>query len=224
MGLQLVDIYKDYINGHLVTQVLHGISLEVSDGEFLALIGPSGSGKSTTMNIIGCLDRPTAGQYLLDNQDISRLNDNQLAALRNRHIGFVFQSFNLLTQYTALENVELPALYARASRQHAREQARSILVSLGMGERLHYYPAQLSGGQKQRVAIARALVNQPTLLLADEPTGNLDSATGQEVLQIFRQLNEQGHTIIIITHDRAIACHAKRVISILDGRIGEAVI
>lgn len=224
MGLQLIDIYKDFVNGDLITQVLHGISLEVADGEFLALIGPSGSGKSTTMNIIGCLDRPTAGQYLLDNRDVSNLNDGQLAVMRNQHIGFVFQSFNLLPAYTALENVELPALYSHIPLRKARERAREILLSLGMGERMSYYPAQLSGGQKQRIAIARALVNRPHLLLADEPTGNLDSVTGQEVLDIFRQLNQEGHTIIVITHDLNIARYAGRVVSILDGRIGEGTV
>lgn len=221
MGLQLVDIYKDYSNGSLITRVLHGINLQVDDGDFLALIGPSGSGKSTTMNILGCLSRPTGGQYYLDNQDVSRLNDDQLARLRNRNIGFVFQSFNLLSQYTALENVELPALYARTSHKRARQQAGDLLIKLGMSNRLSYYPSQLSGGQKQRIAIARALINQPRLLLADEPTGNLDSATGQEVLGIFKELNEQGHTIIVITHDLEIARHARRVVRILDGRIGE---
>lgn len=221
MSLQLIDIYKEFVNGDLITRVLHGISMEVADGEFLALIGPSGSGKSTTMNIIGCLDRPTSGQYLLDNQDVSKLSDGRLAIIRNQHIGFVFQSFNLLPAYTALENVELPALYARIPIRKARERARELLLSLGMGERMNYYPAQLSGGQKQRVAIARALVNRPRLLLADEPTGNLDSVTGGEVLDIFRQLNQEGHTIIVITHDSHIARHAGRVVSILDGQIGE---
>lgn len=221
MGLQLIDIYKEFVNGDLVTKVLHGISLEVADGEFLALIGPSGSGKSTTMNIIGCLDRPTSGHYFLDNQDVSDLSDGQLAVIRNQYIGFVFQSFNLLPAYTALENVELPALYARIPLRKARERACELLLSLGMGERMSYYPAQLSGGQKQRVAIARALVNRPHLLLADEPSGNLDSVTGQEVLDIFCRLNQEGHTIIVITHDLNIARHAGRVVSILDGRIGD---
>lgn len=224
MGLQLVDIYKEYTNGDLVTPVLHGISMTVEDGEFVALIGPSGPGKSTTMNIIGCLDRPTSGKYYLDGQDVGRLNDSALAGIRNRYIGFVFQSFNLLSQYTALENVELPALYARTARKIARQKAKDLLSSLGMNERMNYYPSQLSGGQKQRVAIARALINQPRLLLADEPTGNLDSATGREVLEIFRNLNKEGHTIMVITHDLSIARHSSRVISIFDGRLEEKTI
>ncbi|MGE5450129.1 MAG: ABC transporter ATP-binding protein [Methanomassiliicoccales archaeon] len=170
MSLQLENISKDYINGEITTRVLRGISLEVADGEFLALIGPSGSGKSTTMNIIGCLDRPTGGHYLLHGQDVSRLNERDLAAIRNRDIGFVFQTFNLLSQYTVQENVELPALYAHRPRGLARREAQELLASLGMSERLQYYPPQLSGGQKQRVAIARALINQPRLILADEPT------------------------------------------------------
>ncbi|MEG6615425.1 ABC transporter ATP-binding protein [Peptococcaceae bacterium 1198_IL3148] len=220
MTIVLNSLYKNYINGDEVTEVLKDVSLQIQDGDFLAIIGPSGSGKSTLMNIIGCLDRPSSGSYKLDGNDISKLDDNALAEIRNQHIGFIFQSFNLLPQYTALENVELAIQYSK-SNKNARQQAIQALDALGLSNRLKHKPNQLSGGQKQRVAIARALVNSPSLLLADEPTGNLDSKTGQEVLEIFQELNSRGKTIIIVTHDLDIAHRAKRVISIKDGVLEE---
>ncbi len=217
MGINIQGLYKSYKNGDEITEVLKNVTFQVEDGEFLAIIGPSGSGKSTLMNIIGCLDRPTKGTYLLANQDTRRLGDRRLAAIRNKHIGFVFQSFNLLSQYTALENVELAGLYSNAPAKKVRQKARQALVSLGLEDRLQYKPNQLSGGQKQRVAIARAIVNSPQIILADEPTGSLDSKTGKEVLDIFKELNKQGKTIIIVTHDLDIAHEANRIVYIKDG-------
>lgn len=221
MGITVQSIFKSYRNGDQITEILKNISFEVDNGEFLAIIGPSGSGKSTLMNIIGCLDRPTKGTYYLAGQDTSKLTDRQLAKVRNRYVGFIFQSFNLLPQYTALENVELPLLYANTSLRTSKERAKTILQHLGLGERLEYTPNQLSGGQKQRVAIARALVTSPTIILADEPTGSLDSKTGQEVLDILRELNSQGKTIIIVTHDLNIAKGIRRVVRIKDGILEE---
>lgn len=221
MGIRLHSVFKHYQNGDEVTEVLKDISLEVRDGDFLAIIGPSGSGKSTLMNIIGCLDQPSRGIYELDGQDISNLGDNRLAEIRNQHIGFIFQSFNLLPQYSALENVELALQYGRTPPKESQAKAREALVALGLEDRLKHKPNQLSGGQKQRVAIARALVNSPTILLADEPTGNLDSKTGAEVLEIFQELNQQGKTIIIVTHDLEIAQQAARIVRIRDGVIEE---
>lgn len=222
MGIKIQSLYKSYKNGDEITEVLRDVSLEVDDGEFLAIIGPSGSGKSTLMNIIGCLDRPTRGTYQLAGQDTARLNDRQLAEIRNKHIGFVFQSFNLLPQYTAVENVELAGLYGNVPPKIARDKAKQTLISLGLEDRMKYKPNQLSGGQKQRVAIARAIVNSPSILLADEPTGSLDSRTGREVLDIFRKLNEQGKTVLIVTHDLEIAREANRVLHIKDGIVREA--
>lgn len=221
MGIQIDSLYKSYRNGSEITEVLRDVSLDVKDGEFIAIIGPSGSGKSTLMNIIGCLDRHDRGTYFLDGQDISKTNDNKLAEIRNKYIGFVFQSFNLLPQYTALENVELAMLYSQALPKTAREKAMDGLRMLGLENRVKHRPNQLSGGQKQRVAIARAIVNSPSIILADEPTGNLDSKTGKEVLHIFNELNRQGKTIIIVTHDMEIAREAKRIINIKDGVVKE---
>ncbi|HEX3032849.1 MAG TPA: ABC transporter ATP-binding protein [Bacillota bacterium] len=217
MGIEITELYKSYRNGDHLTEVLHDVNFEVKEGEFVAIIGPSGSGKSTLMNIIGCLDRPTRGSYYLAGQDTGRLSDRKLAAIRNKHIGFVFQSFNLLSQYTALENVELAGLYSETSVKVVREKAQQALVALGLKERMNYKPNQLSGGQKQRVAIARAMVNSPMIILADEPTGSLDSRTGREVLDIFKELNGQGKTIIIVTHDLDIAREAARIVQIKDG-------
>lgn len=221
MAIEIKNLFKIYRNGDEDTEVLTDVSVTIDDGEIVAITGPSGSGKSTLMNIIGCLDRPTKGSYLLEGQDTGRLSDKKLAAIRNRHIGFVFQSFNLLPQYSALENVELPMLYANASPGAARKKAREALISLGLETRIKYKPNQLSGGQKQRVAIARAIVNTPSVILADEPTGSLDSKTGKEVLEVFKELNKSGKTVIIVTHDPEIARQANRIINIKDGVIEE---
>ena len=222
MGINIQSLYKSYINGDETTEVLKDVSFQVEDGQFLAIVGPSGSGKSTLMNIIGCLDRPTRGTYYLAGQDTGSLGDRRLAAIRNKHIGFVFQSFNLLPQYTALENVELAGLYSNIPPRTAREKAREALISLGLENRVKYMPNQLSGGQKQRVAIARAIVNSPSIILADEPTGSLDSKTGREVLDIFKGLNREGKTVIVVTHDPGIAQEANRIVNIKDGIVREA--
>lgn len=221
MTIEIKNLFKTYKNGDEYTEVLTDVSMTINDGEMVAITGPSGSGKSTLMNIIGCLDRPTKGSYLLAGQDAGKLNDKRLAAIRNEHIGFVFQSFNLLPQYTALENVELAMLYANASPGAARKSAREALITLGLETRIKYKPNQLSGGQKQRVAIARAIVNKPSVILADEPTGSLDSKTGREVLEVFKKLNDSGKTVIIVTHDPGIAGEANRIINIKDGMIEE---
>lgn len=221
MAIEIKNLFKTYKNGDEYTEVLMNVSMTVEDGEMVAITGPSGSGKSTLMNIIGCLDRPTKGSYKLAGLDAGNLSDRKLAAIRNEHIGFVFQSFNLLPQYTALENVELAMLYANASPGAARKRAREALITLGLETRIKYKPNQLSGGQKQRVAIARAIVNKPSIILADEPTGSLDSKTGKEVLEVFKELNNSGKTVIIVTHDPGIAREAKRVINIKDGRLEE---
>jgi putative ABC transport system ATP-binding protein len=212
------DIVKTYITGDVEFQALRGVSLVVQAGEMVAIMGPSGSGKSTLMNMIGCLDQPSAGTYLLDDVDVGSLSDTQLARIRNQKIGFVFQQYMLLQRTSALRNVELPMLYSQG--RDRTERARQALEQVGMGQRLHNTPSQLSGGQQQRVAIARALVNRPRIIMADEPTGALDSRTGVEVMRIFQQLNaEQGITIILVTHDPDVARYAQRVISIRDGQI-----
>lgn len=221
MSITLESVYKDYKNGDEITEVLKDVNITVEDGEMVAIIGPSGSGKSTLMNIIGCLDRPTKGSYFLAGENIAKLADKRLAAIRNKHIGFVFQSFNLLPQYTALENVELAVLYGNTSPKKARGKALESLEMLGLKERLKYKPNQLSGGQKQRVAIARAIVNSPSIILADEPTGNLDSRTGREVMDNFKDLNRNGRTVIIVTHDMDIARQTQRTINIKDGMVEE---
>lgn len=217
--IELSDICKSYGRGEEEVQVLKNVSLSVASGDFVAIVGPSGSGKSTLMNTIGLLDTPTSGTYVLDGVATEKLSEGQLATLRNKKIGFIFQQFNLLPRLTALENVELPLIYAGVSKSERRERAKRMLESLGMGERIGHRPNQLSGGQQQRVAIARALAGSPSLLLADEPTGALDSKTGAEVLELMIRLNEQGNTIVLITHDLQIAGHAKRVVSIRDGEI-----
>jgi putative ABC transport system ATP-binding protein len=218
--IEIQDITKVYRMGEMEVRALNGVSLCVNEGESLAIIGPSGSGKSTLMNIIGCLDQPTGGSYRLDGDEVASLNDRQLAAVRNRKIGFVYQTFNLLPRTTALANVELPMIYAGMHDPRARhERATATLQRVGLGDRLHHKPNELSGGQQQRVAIARALINDPAIILADEPTGNLDSKSGEEIIEIFRGLHAQGMTIIMVTHDPDIAALARRVVRIKDGRI-----
>jgi putative ABC transport system ATP-binding protein len=217
------DLTKTYQVGDIEVRALRGASLDVRRGEFVCVTGPSGSGKSTFMHIIGCLDRPTSGQYLLDGKDVSRLSRDDLAAIRNNKIGFVFQGFNLLSRTTALDNVELPLLYNGGSRMKSAERhrrAKEVLEIVGLGQRLDHYPNQLSGGQQQRVAIARALINEPSILLADEPTGNLDTRTSVEVMDIFQRLNmERGITVVLITHEMDIAEHGTRLVRFRDGRI-----
>jgi putative ABC transport system ATP-binding protein len=219
--IKLADIYKIYQTGEVEVKAVSGVSREIFQGEFVALMGASGSGKSTLMNIIGCLDRPTRGDYLLDDIDVSQLNRDELADIRNQKIGFVFQGFNLLSRTSALENVELPMLYARQRLEGAtqRERALKALEIVGLGERADHKPNQLSGGQQQRVAIARALANQPALLLADEPTGNLDSRTSIEIMGVFQKLNDQGITIVMVTHELDVAQYTKRMIVMRDGKV-----
>ena len=215
--LRLTDICKDYQQGKEPVRVLKNINMTVHKGDYLAIMGPSGSGKTTLMNLIGCLDVPTSGTYVLEGQDLKNLNDDQLADIRNQHIGFVFQSFHLLPKMDAVENVALPLLYAGVPLQERRQRAEEALTAVGLEERLHFYPNQLSGGQCQRVAIARAMVGKPTMLLADEPTGALDTKSGNQIMDIFRQLSRDGMTIIMITHEPSIAACADKTYHILDG-------
>ncbi len=220
--IDLRHIYKTYDEGgKMPVPVLEDVSLRVEDGEYLAIMGPSGSGKSTLMNIIGCLDLPTEGEFFLGGENVLTMNENAVADLRNRMIGFVFQNFNLLPRETALENVALPLLYAGVSRRERAERARAALESVGLGDRVDFLPTQLSGGQKQRVAIARAMINRPHVLLADEPTGALDTASGKQVMELFEKLNRDGMTVVMITHAPEIAQRARRMIRILDGKIAE---
>ena len=217
MILQMRDICKDYPMGKTVTHVLKNVDLDVSEGDYLAIMGPSGSGKTTLMNLIGCLDVPTSGSYLLGEREITKCSGKELAEIRNKEIGFVFQSFHLLPKLTALDNVALPLLYGGVKKAERQERARAALETVGLADRLDHRPDQLSGGQCQRVAIARAIVGKPRLLLADEPTGALDSASGAQVMELFRQLHDSGSTIIMITHDQGIAHHADTIITIKDG-------
>ncbi len=212
--ISLKNIHKGYQLGSTFIPVIKGIDMEIGRGEFVALMGPSGSGKTTLMNVLGCLDTPEQGAYFLDGKDVSRMEEDELAEVRNEHIGFVFQSFNLIPDLSILENVSLPSFYA-GSEDIAK--AQEILEKIGLGDRLHHYPSELSGGQRQRVAIARALINDPEIILADEPTGNLDSQSGQDVMQIFKQLNEEGKTIILVTHDTFTSSFAARHINLKDG-------
>jgi putative ABC transport system ATP-binding protein len=217
--IRIEGVHKYYDLGETKVHALRGIDLEIQPGEFIAIMGSSGSGKSTLMNLLGCLDKPTSGRYLLDGTDVSQLEKKTLASIRNRKLGFVFQGFNLLARTTALENVELPTLYARLPKEERLDRARKALEMVGLGDRVEHFPSQLSGGQQQRVAIARALVNRPSILLADEPTGNLDSRTSVEIMQIFQELNEQGLTIMLVTHEPDIAQFARRIVVFRDGRI-----
>lgn len=217
--IELWELRKNYYLGKVVIEVLKGISLSIATNEFVALMGPSGSGKSTLMNIIGCLDTPTSGEYRLAGQPVSRMNEDSLADVRNKEIGFVFQQFNLLPRLTALENVALPLVYAGVSKKERTERAKDVLDKVALADRSHHKPAELSGGQNQRVAIARALVNNPSLILADEPTGNLDSKTSAEIMAIFSQIHTAGNTIVLVTHEEDIAAHAKRIVRLKDGII-----
>jgi putative ABC transport system ATP-binding protein len=217
--IEMHELMRVYQLGPQEIYALRGVNLIIEPGEYVAIMGPSGSGKSTLMNIIGCLDTPTSGRYLLDGVPVETMNDDELAAVRNKKIGFVFQTFNLLARTSALHNVELPLVYAKIPRAERRRLAEEALVAVGLADRMDHQPNELSGGQRQRVAIARALVNKPSLLLADEPTGNLDSQTGREILDLFRELHQRGNSIIMVTHEDDVAQEAKRVIHIRDGRV-----
>jgi len=219
MSILLSDVTKVYELGGETVHALDGLTLSISPGEFTAIMGPSGSGKSTLMNILGCLDRPTSGSYMLDGQEVATLNDDQLAVTRNKKIGFVFQSFNLLPRMSTLENVALPMVYAGVEKKERLAKATQVLTMVGLKERMNHQPNELSGGQRQRVAIARSLVNDPTIIMADEPTGNLDTKSGDEIMAIFSELNSQGRTIILVTHEPEIAEYAGRIVYVRDGRI-----
>jgi putative ABC transport system ATP-binding protein len=219
MLISICNLRKIYRMGEVEVRALDGLDLEVEKGDYLAIMGPSGSGKSTLMNLIGCLDTPTSGEYILNNQRVSDLDDGELASIRNHEIGFVFQTFNLLARATALANVELPLIYARVPARERRRRAREALEKVGLGDRVKHQPNELSGGQQGRVAVARALINDPSILLADEPTGNLDSKTSAEIMELFDELNAAGNTLIVVTHEKDIADHARRVVRMLDGKV-----
>jgi len=217
--VKINEVKKFYHIGKIEVQALRGINLAVTKGEFLSIMGPSGCGKSTLMHIVGCLDRPTSGHILLDEVDVDELDDNNLAVIRNKKVGFVFQTFNLLPKLNAIENVELPLIYAGVSFDQRRQKAAALLETVGLKDRLYHKPSELSGGQSQRVAVARALANDPSIILADEPTGNLDSKSGDEIIHLFMELNSQGITMIIVTHDQEIANHSKRIVRLKDGLV-----
>jgi putative ABC transport system ATP-binding protein len=221
--IETEDLWKTYQMGDEQIHALRGVSIQIERGEYVAIMGPSGSGKSTLMNLIGCLDTPSKGRYLLNEKEVSQMNDNELARIRNEEIGFVFQTFNLLPRATALHNVELPLVYGGIAKKDRIERAKGALDRVELTSRMHHRPNELSGGQRQRVAIARALVNNPSILLADEPTGNLDSKTGIEIMSLFEKLHSGGNTIILVTHEADIAAHAHRVISIRDGQVSKDV-
>jgi len=217
--IDIENITKDYVMGEEIVRALRGVSLQIHHNEYVAIMGPSGSGKSTLMNMLGCLDTPTSGRYEFNGKNVAAMDDDELAAIRNREIGFVFQTFNLLPRSTSLRNVELPLIYAGMEPEAREERATQALVDVGLGDRIHHKPNELSGGQRQRVAIARALVNNPSIILADEPTGNLDSKTGEEIMALLEDLYSRGNTIILVTHERDIARHARRTVHLRDGII-----
>ena len=217
--IELKDIIKNYYVGTVVVRALRGVTISILRNEYVAIMGPSGSGKSTMMNILGCLDTPTKGQYMLNGSDVSRMDDNQLAEIRNKEIGFVFQTFNLLPRYTALENVMLPLIYAGMPKHERIARATEVLEEVGLGDRIEHRPNELSGGQRQRVAIARAMVNRPSIILADEPTGNLDSKTSLDIMRLLDTIHKLGNTVILVTHEKDIALHAKRIIRLMDGTV-----
>jgi putative ABC transport system ATP-binding protein len=219
MLIEIQDVHKVYDMGEDKVRALDGVSLTIEEGEYVAIMGPSGSGKSTLMNLVGCLDTPTAGSYKLKGTEVAGMTDDELAAIRNSQIGFIFQTFNLLPRSDAVQNVELPLVYAGVPRRERRERAQEALKSVGLGDRMHHRPNEMSGGQRQRVAVARALVNRPSILMADEPTGNLDSKTGDEIMALMDQLHAQGRTIILVTHEEELAVRAARVVRLRDGRI-----
>jgi putative ABC transport system ATP-binding protein len=217
--IDIENVTKDYVMGEETVRALRGVSLQIRHNEYIAVMGPSGSGKSTLMNMLGCLDTPSSGRYDFNGKNVAEMNDDELAAIRNREIGFVFQTFNLLPRSTSLRNVELPLIYGGVNPQERQERAAQALFDVGLGDRIHHKPNELSGGQRQRVAIARALVNKPSIILADEPTGNLDSKTGEEIMALFENLYQRGNTIILVTHERDIAAHARRTVNLRDGLI-----
>jgi putative ABC transport system ATP-binding protein len=217
--IDIKDISKTYVMGEQMVLALRGVSLQIAKGEYVALMGPSGSGKSTLMNMLGCLDTPSSGTYVLNGADVSRMSDDELAGIRNKEIGFVFQTFNLIPRISSLDNVALPLVYAGFSGSRRRARAQEVLESVGLGSRVHHKPNELSGGQRQRVAVARALVNSPSIILADEPTGNLDSKTSIEIMALFEEIHSKGNTVILVTHEPDIAAHAHRIIRLRDGLI-----
>ena len=219
MLIDIKNIRKDYLLGHVTVSALQGVDVQIRKNEYLSIMGPSGSGKSTLMNILGCLDTPSSGQYLFDNVDVNTLDDDELSMIRNKKIGFIFQTFNLLPKANAVHNVEMPLIYAGVDKNDRKGMAEMALKRVGLGDRMHHKPSEMSGGQRQRVAIARALVNNPEIILADEPTGNLDSKTGVEIMEIFNELHREGNTIILITHEKDIAEHSHRVINLFDGKV-----
>lgn len=217
--IKIRNITRDFFLGQEIVKVLKGIDLDIEKGEYVAFMGPSGSGKSTLMNLLGCLDTPTSGQYILNGNDVSKMSDNELAEIRNKEIGFVFQTFNLLPRTTALDNVALPMVYAGATKSQRKERAEKVLRDVGLADRMDHKPNQLSGGQRQRVAVGRALVNKPSIILADEPTGNLDSKTSVEIMNLFDEIHSAGNTVILVTHEEDIARHAHRIIRLRDGMV-----
>jgi putative ABC transport system ATP-binding protein len=219
MLIDIQNIRKEYLLGHITVSALQGVDLQIKKNEYLSIMGPSGSGKSTLMNILGCLDTPSSGQYLFDKIDVNTLNDDELSSIRNKKIGFIFQTFNLLPKSNAVHNVEMPLIYAGIHKSDRKEMAEEALKRVGLEDRMYHKPGEMSGGQRQRVAIARALVNKPEIILADEPTGNLDSKTGDEIMEIFNQLHDEGNTVILITHEQEIALHSHRIINLFDGKI-----